>query len=403
MKNLFCIRPKGFNVGNDAIYMAMQHFIYNAFGEVVNLISLPATSRYENHANAGLTSRTIYDINQYGHGVIIGGGNLYENGELDVNLDALQALEVPMMIFSVSRGRVYNRSLNLVARTDTMPDRVMQALDQKSCAALFRDHATGDHLKKIGCKHTDVGGCPTVFLDRIAHRLPQVPENLAETALVSVRIPSLMSIPLDRQSQVYGDIQRIIELLRARGFQDTRLLCHDHRDIAFAASFSGIDYVYTGDVYTYLAMLRECALNVSYRLHSFLPCMSFGRPTIKISYDERALSLIETVGLDDWNINMVEQPNVAEQVVNRLDRLSELNERRAELKSDWHSMYCRFDRQFREFAQHVEGYHQSTKRTHLRLEETLPPSEIISPSESMSPSESKHGSESISNLKLRSA
>ena len=50
MINLFCIRPKGFNVGNDAIYLGLQHFLYGAFGEVVNLISLPAiTGRADRH------------------------------------------------------------------------------------------------------------------------------------------------------------------------------------------------------------------------------------------------------------------------------------------------------------------------------------------------------------------
>ena len=74
MINLFCIRPKGFNVGNDAIYLGMQHFVYKAFGEVINLITLPATFKYESQGKAGLTAKTIYEINQYGHGVIIGGG-----------------------------------------------------------------------------------------------------------------------------------------------------------------------------------------------------------------------------------------------------------------------------------------------------------------------------------------
>ena len=47
-----------------------------------------------------------------------------------------------------------------------------------------------------------------------------------------------------------------------------------------AASFPGVDYVYSGDVFTYLALLRSCALNVSYRLHSVLPCLSFSTPTV---------------------------------------------------------------------------------------------------------------------------
>lgn len=361
MINLFCVRPKGFNVGNDAIYLGMQHFIYNAFGEVVNLINLPATSRYESQAKAGLTSKTIYEINQYGHGVIIGGGNLYENGELDVALDALGALEVPLMIFSVSRGRVYNRRLELVRRTDTMPDRIMKALDDRADFALLRDKATSDHLKSIGCHNTTIGACPTIYLDRMMHRLPDVPGALDRTALISVRTPELMSIPLEKQAKVRTDILDILQMLRSSGYRDVRLLCHDHRDIAFAASFANVDYVYTGDVMTYLSLLSRCALNVTYRLHSFLPCVSFGCPTIKISYDERAISLIDTLGLGSWNINMIEEPNLAAAVrdrMNRLDQLTALKQSNAPL---WSHFYNQFAQTFSAFAEKVHAYHDSVE------------------------------------------
>ncbi|HAN99886.1 MAG TPA: hypothetical protein DCQ98_21765 [Planctomycetaceae bacterium] len=361
MINLFCIRPKGFNVGNDAIYLGMQHFIYNAFGEVVNLINLPATSRYESQAKAGLTSKTIYEINQYGHGVIIGGGNLFENGELDVQLDALGALEVPLMVFSVSRGRVYNRRLELVRRTDTMPDRILKALDERVDFALLRDRATSEHMASIGCRNTTIGGCPTIYLDRMMHRLPDVPGALDRTALVSVRTPDLMSIPLEKQARVRNDILDILALLRQRGYGDVRLLCHDHRDIAFAASFSDVDYVYTGDVMTYLALLSRCALNVTYRLHSFLPCVSFGCPTIKISYDERALSLIDTLGLGEWNINMIEEPNLMGAIRDRMDRMDDLDRLKRANAPLWQAFYDQFDSTFRQFAGEVHAYHDAVE------------------------------------------
>ena len=35
MINIFNIRPKGLNVGNDAIFVAMRHYIYKAFGNMV--------------------------------------------------------------------------------------------------------------------------------------------------------------------------------------------------------------------------------------------------------------------------------------------------------------------------------------------------------------------------------
>jgi polysaccharide pyruvyl transferase WcaK-like protein len=358
MINLFCIRPKGFNVGNDAIYLGLQHFLYGAFGEVVNLISLPATTKYESHGTAGLTAKTIYEINQYGHGVIVGGGNLYENGELQVDLDALDSLEVPLMLFSLSRGRIYNRQGQLVDRTDALPDRVLRGLDRQASCALFRDQATGQYLRQLGCEHHAVGGCPTIFLDRMAHRLPEIPHTGNRTALVSVRNPNLMSIPLRRQSHVYGDVLAIIEQLTAHGYDDVRLLCHDHRDLAFAASFPDLEYVYTGDVFTYLAMLRQCSLSVGYRLHAFLPCQAFGVPAINISYDERAASLVETVGLGEWNINMIREPDVACQVADRLQRLDDLAALRTRIQPHWNELYQTLAGGFADFARCVREQSQ---------------------------------------------
>jgi polysaccharide pyruvyl transferase WcaK-like protein len=357
MINLFCIRPHGFNVGNDVIFLGLQHFLRESFGEVVNLISLPATSRYESQAKAGLTGKTIYEINQYGHGVIVGGGNLYENGELDVNLDALPSLEVPLFLFSLSRGRIYNRRQQLVARTDAMPERVIQALHRKACRSLARDQATFTFLQRIGCDPV-LGGCPTIFVDRMADRLPNLAECDRHTVLVSVRNPALMSIPLEKQAQVYQDVMEIISMLRRDGYADVRLLCHDHRDIAFAASFPGIDYVYTGDVYTYLALLRACALNVTYRLHSMLPCLSFGTPTIKISYDERALSLVDTIGFGDWNIDMMQTRDVAGKVRERYKHLKDLRTLRSSVRPIWEKLHHNMLDGFRQFAGDVRAYRQ---------------------------------------------
>lgn len=356
MINLFCIRPKGFNVGNDAIFQGTRHFLYKAFGEEINLITLPATAKYEGMAKAGLTSKTIYEINQYGHGVIIGGGNLFENGELDVDLDALRCLEAPLMLFSLSRGKVYGRRNQLVDRTDAISDRVMRELDAKASVSLMRDHATVDYMREIGCRNCQLGGCPTIFLEEVKERFPRLPSSGRRDVLLSIRNPQLMSIPVTRQAEVVNDIWGIVKLLRSRGYESIKLLCHDHRDIAFAASFEGLDHVYTGDVYEYLSLLDDCALNISYRLHSFLPCLSFGRPAIKISYDQRALSLVDTVGFDDWNINMFEETDVVQAVSDRLDRLAELPRIRQSAQTQWDAIYRNMETQFQRFSGEVREF-----------------------------------------------
>ncbi len=350
MITLYCMRPKAFNVGNDVIFHGLRHFVQEAFQSVVNLVTLPATGRYESVAKAGLTPRTIHEINQYGHGVIVGGGNLYENGELDVNLDALDQLQVPLMLFSLSKGRVYSRRREMVPRTDAMPARTILGLNKRAAVSLTRDHATQRQLVEIGVTNSMVGGCPTIFLDRVAGTLPKLATADQEGVFISIRTPDLMNIPLDAKVQVYRQVEALIDHLRAQGHRRVRLLCHDHRDIPFAASFQGIDYVYTDDCGVFLALLKAASLVVTFRLHAVLPCLSYGTPVIAISYDERAISLIQTIGFGDWNIDLVQSPDLVADVIDRYRRLNELPARRSAAQPAWNQLYATMRNAFRDFA-----------------------------------------------------
>ena len=332
MINIFNIRPQGFNVGNDVIHMALNHFLRMAIDQNYNVISLPATGKYESHRKARLSSQTVYEINQFGSGVIIGGGNLYENDELEVNPIALRALEKPLMIFSVSRGRIFNREFNLVPRTDTMADNKIKLLHEHADLSLSRDEATTEYIKGLGCD-TEFGGCPTLFIDEIPqHQVPIVNDESSD-CLISIRTPSLMSIPVEYQYKLKTQINQLVELLKAKGYPDIKILCHDHRDLSFAASFSNLDYLYTEDIYTYLTYLRKTRLNLSFRLHSFLPCLAYDLPTIKISYDERAISMLDSIGMGEWNINLLKDDLLAE-VSHRLDHLDDLESIKNDLKKD---------------------------------------------------------------------
>jgi hypothetical protein len=358
--NVFCIRPKGFNVGNDAIFLGLKAALDRAFGCFVNLITLPATSRYESQARGGLTAKTVHEINQYGNGVIVGGGNLYENGELDLNLEALKRLECPLMLFSLSRGRIYNGLDELVDRTDVMRDELIRGLNEKAMISLARDNATLTYLQGIGLEQVKLGGCPTIFLDRILGRLPEVSAADAGCTLVSVRNPNLMNISLRRQMRIHGEVESIIALLRAEGHEDVRLLCHDHRDIPFAATFGNVRYVYISEAMDYLALLRACRLNVTYRVHSALPCMAFGTPFVKLSYDERALSLMKTVGFGEWNIDIVKSHDTLGEIKGRLGSLDRLSAIRAEAEVVWSAIKKTQNSALATFADAVRKHHAET-------------------------------------------
>lgn len=333
MINLYSIRPKGFNIGNDVIYLGVNHFIRNSFKKNYNVISLAATGKYESNRKAGISSQTVYEINQFGHGLIIGGGNLYENGELEINPTALKALEKPLMIFSVSRGKIYNNNLELVDRTDVMTDEKMLLLNRKADVSLSRDKATYEHLTKIGARN-EIGGCPTLFINEIPQHVVPLLKGESTDALISIRTPSLMSIPISYQYELRDQIIEQIAMLKENGYDNIKFLCHDHRDIPFAASFKEIDYLYTEDVFTFLTYLRSTRLVLAYRLHAFIPCLSYGIPTINISYDQRAASMIDTIGMSEWDIIMLKS-DVNREFSYRLKNIGDLEKIKERLRPHW--------------------------------------------------------------------
>jgi polysaccharide pyruvyl transferase WcaK-like protein len=165
-----------------------------------------------------------------------------------------------------------------------------------------------------------------------------------------------MNISLQRQMRVHDEIGAILCLLRERGHSDIRLLCHDHRDIPFAASFGSMPYVYIADPHAYLALLKECRLNVTYRVHSALPCMALGTPFIKLSYDERALSLMSTMGFGDWNIDIVRSRDVLKDVADRLASLEEIERIKRSAMPRWESLKMTQDTAMKRFASAVRAF-----------------------------------------------
>ena len=308
MYTIAIIRPLGSNIGNAAINFALRNMLYDTFGRLVSIIEYPATNKHESNAIAGITPPTVHELNRVADAVIVGGGNLFENDELDVDFRALRALQPPLMLFSNSRGRIYDRHGNWASRSDVMEDTKLAALLERADLSISRDSATHDHLARLNGKDV-LGWCPTLNLGKYTDRIPGLPKSEQVGALISVRSPSLMNIPYRLQSQVQGDIERAIDALRESGHERVRILCNDRRDLDFATAFrytKSVDSIHAGDVYEYLALLREASIVVSYRLHASLPALSFGTRAVNIVYDERAKALMEDVGLADGIVNMVE-------------------------------------------------------------------------------------------------
>lgn len=354
MINIFCVRPTRFSIGNDAINFGVRRLLKDAFQEPINLIQVPAIEQDSQGWHSGLLARTIHEMNLYGHGVVVGGGNLYENGQLDVNTEALAELRPPLLLCSLSYGRIYDHRKELRRRTDAMPDDVMIQLNRAAFRTVARDEATHRHLQELGLRDVVLGGCPTMSLGKMLPTDPLTSER--REVLISVRNPELMSVPLTDQARVRVEIERIIKAAHSHGFDSIRLLCHDKRDMTFAASLGTYEYVLPDDVETYFKLLREAALVVSFRLHAFLPCLAFGIPSINISYDERSLSMVRTLGLEEWDIDFVREADVAALVLDRMNHLDELGELVDRARPTWDALEVVMEASVRDFAAVATSY-----------------------------------------------
>ena len=315
------IRPFGHNVGNTAINFAIRNMIYETFGRLVSIIEFPASSAHETTAKAGLTKKTIHEINRFADGIIIGGGNLYENDEISVDLNSLQSLLPPLMLFSNSRGRIYGRDLKLQERSDVIPNSKLSSLVNAADISLSRDSATVGFITELGCKDK-IGYCPTINIKNYMDRIPKVPDNEHVGALISIRTPSLMNIPVKYQGNVSDDINAFIDALFKSGHQRVRILCNDSRDLDYAQQFKGsrhVDTLYTNDVYEYLSVLKNATLVVSYRLHATLPSISLATPVVNVTYDERAHCLSNDLNLSTAGSNMITDPRFRKTICEQIE------------------------------------------------------------------------------------
>ena len=321
MTTLFCVRPVTRNVGNDLINRAVLDLVALAFEDDVSVVNIPALS---SGTHGGFVSAQVYDMNRLADGVLIGGGNLFENGQLSFDPQAFAALRKPLMLIGLSHGRIHDERDGWVARTDSMSSDTIRRLVGRAGVALVRDHASKSLLDDMGAGEVEVGGCPSMLM------APNPPGQSSDgRILLSIRHPAQMSVSPELQWRTPGDVRRLINALRGAYGDEVHLICHDYKDLEFAAGFADVPRLYFDDVERYIQALRSCRLSVSYRLHAFLPCLAFGVPSIHLSYDERGAAMVACAGMADWDIDLMATNDVATAVMARASALDDYHRLRS--------------------------------------------------------------------------
>ena len=315
---LFRIRPATPNIGNDAIGAATSELLRSVLGAGTNIVDLPA------HATSGglggLTARQVYDMNRSADGVVIGGGNLFENGQLDARRAGRRRAPRPAPA---------DRALT---RADPRPRRAL--VDRTDAMAADRDPPPGTEGDRNARARPQLAGDASLPRRRQGRgrRVPDaVPRPQSERrppttdgCCVSVRHPGRMSVPPPVQWRVADDVRRLIAAARSEHGDSVFVVCHDYADIEFARGFPETPLLYFDDAREYFEALRRCRLSLTYRLHAFLPCLAFGTPSVHVSYDERGREAVATAGMGDWDIDLLRERDVVEAVMARarnLDRV----------------------------------------------------------------------------------
>jgi len=300
-----------------------------ALTQPVNFIDIPASRKLDSGLLSGLGKSTVFYLNEAADGVIVGGGNLFENGEIDADEVALEALQPPLMLFSNSYGRIVGRAGKFITRSDHASKSVLQRLVNKSSYALSRDSMTQSFLRKKFECDTDLGLCPTIHVPD-AYGLTKAAGEESGMTYLSIRNPDRISGVEFLKYRVADAVEQVIKHYQEQEKLPLRILCNDLRDLRYAEYLYqrfGVEYCYTSDDREFVSILHCATAVISFRLHTSIPCFSLGVPLVNLSYDERALSLVKDLGLADRNLSIHEMDpqEVLPHIINILEQRQESN------------------------------------------------------------------------------
>lgn len=345
--NVFCLRPRPGNLADEAVFDALRRHLRAAFGPWVNLISLPLGG--DPLGRAGLTSRTVYELNHCAHGLVIcGSADARSPDGLDFDPHALEALDLPILGLNWSGRSGTGEDGAPVLRTLGLREDHLRALASRAEWLLVADPPTLEGLRAGGADHAVFGGSPTLSLE---------PEPLAwEEAhpdvgvLVTVRDPARMGIPATHRAEFVGALRDLLSALRRQGHAQVRLLCVDAGDLAFATSVARADFLYVDQVGALMDRLRHCDLHITFREDVALLCAALGHAFVHFACGPDTRRPLEAAGLWQWSMDLDDLSGLGARALRQASRFGELSALRLAALPAWAQAERITARQFRRFC-----------------------------------------------------
>ena len=290
VSTVFCFAPPPGNLADEAMVRVVRRHMRDAFGPFVNIVRIGWGS--DGLGRGGLTSRTVFELNHCGHGVVFcGTADTLREEVPRVDAPALEALDLPLL--GVGWGGRAGFDVDGRARLNVLglPDATAAAMSRRAGLILARDSRVVDAVTALGGRHVQNTGCPTLALE---------PAPLAWEAaspdsgvLLSVRDPARMVMPASRRADFVSALRDLLVVLRKQVHPVVRLLCHDAADLAFCASMSRADFLYCDELDTWIDRVRHARLHISLRDDATRLCAALAVPCVPVvcgSDERRALA-----------------------------------------------------------------------------------------------------------------
>lgn len=360
--NVFCLRPRAGNLADEAIFDVVRRHVRSAFGPWVNLISLPLGG--DSLGRAGLTSRTVYELNHCAHGVVIcGSADARSTETLDFDPFALSMLDVPILGLAWSGHGFTDADGAHGMRIFGLRGDHLDALAARTHWLVTRDGPTREFLAARGAEHAVVGGCPTLTLE---------PEALAWEAahpetgvLITVRDPARMGIAASNRAEFVGALRELIATLRRQGHAAVHLMCVDALDLPFATSLARADFLYVDQVSTWMERMRHCELHITFREDVALMAAALGYPFVHFSCGVDTRRPLEMAGLWQWSMGLDDFSGLGGRALGQARRFGELAALRLGALPLWADFERTTARQFRRFG--AEVLERRTEDIHRRV------------------------------------
>lgn len=305
------ICPSTQNKGDDFVAIGIKKLFYELIPNI-DYRQIAANSKidFNNFRIGGITKNTI-DLLNSSDLIVVGGSNLYETMQIEIEVDSLDKLIKPVILIGIGTG--WDFKSPRPPQFSTENEYVIKKLHDKAIGSSVRDKMTKRVLENIGIDNVTVTGCPAALIYNQPLKKAEdqniyiscLPYRMFEPQSFDPRI-NLWRASYKRKRAITNSYFKLLKLLDFHKIP-FKIFVTDFRDIPIAQKNNhDKEVIVSSEPQELLMRLNEATTVIGYRLHSCIPSVGMGIPIVPIIADGRSMAFVETFELSELSVNPME-------------------------------------------------------------------------------------------------